>query len=173
MLTAALLLAMLQAAAEPVPPTRTVNGDTLPAERSRIVGPAWVCFDDHGFALASGETAYADYVGIHSVGWRIVGPHGQIVVTESEAFATPPARGQIVPDPQSRRILRYGEPGGISYMIWGIIESAGPRPVAAIRVEGPGLTGTGADQAILQRIERRPLPERCRYRILRIRLGDE
>jgi hypothetical protein len=164
---------MFAAAAQPVPPTRTVNSDNEPAERTRVNGPAWVCFDDHGVVLAAGETAYADYIGIHSVGWRIIGPRGQIVVTESEAWRRTDDGGQAVPDPAGRRILRYNEPAGIHYMIWGIIESAGPEPVPAIRVEGPGLTGTGADQAILQRIERRPLPQGCRHRILRIRLDGE
>lgn len=140
-----------------------------PAERGRTVGPAWVCFEDHGVALAAGETAYVSYMGIHSLSWRVVGPRGQIVVTESEAFRVPEQQGQAVPDARGRRILRYGGPGGVSYMIWSLIDSAGPEPRPAIRIEGSGLTGGVADHVFLQRIERRPLRTRCRYRIVRAR----
>ena len=172
MLVAALLLATLPSVTEPpVPPTRTINGRTEPAERTRTNGPGWVCFEDYGVALAAGETAYADYIGIHSTGWRLVGPRGQIVVTESEARAVPQELGQAVPDVSGRRIVRYGAPGGIRYLIWGVIASAGPEPVPAIEVEGSGLTGDGADYAFLSRIESRPLPAHCRHRILRIEQG--
>ena len=156
-----------------MPPTRTVNGQTRPATPTRTVGPAWVCFEDHGVALAAGETAYADYIGIHSTGWRVIGPRGQIVVTESEAYAVPPEAGRLVPDARGRRVLRYRGADGISYMIWSLIDSAGPEPRPAISVRGPGLTGGRADLAFLQRIERRPLRTPCRYRILRIRFGGE
>jgi hypothetical protein len=156
---------------EGIPPTRYPNEVTSPANATRTNGPGWVCFEDYGVALTAGETAYADYIGFHSVGWRVVGPRGQIVVTESEAWAVPHEQGQVVPDARGRRIVSYSAHGGIHYMIWGVIGSAGPEPRPAILVEGAGLTGSGADYAFLQRIEPRPRPADCRHRLLRIAHG--
>jgi hypothetical protein len=172
MLTAALLLAISAATAEPVPPAR-IGGRTEPAERTRVVGPGWVCFEDHGVALSAGETAYLASVGLHSVNWRIVTPRGEIVVSESEAFRIPEEVGQPVSDVRGRHILRYGIPGRTRYMIWGVVEVAGPEPIPAILVEGAGLTGGAADYAFLRRIEARPQPARCRLRVLRMRINGE
>lgn len=167
-----LMLAAIPAAAQPVPPTR-IAGRTEPAERTQIVGPGWICFEDHGVALVAGEAAYLDFVGLHSVGWRVVGPRGQIVVTESEAFRIPEEAGQPVPDTRGRHIVRYGTPGATRYMIWSVIRIAGPQPVPAVDVKGPGLTGGAADLAFLRRIEPRPQPANCRLRVLRMRFDGE
>jgi hypothetical protein len=167
-----LLLAVIPATARSVPPTN-VSGRVGPAERSRVDGPGWVCAEDFGVALAAGETAYVASVGIHSVGWRVVAPRGEIVVTESDAFRMPEEAGRRVPDTRGRRIYRYGVPGAFRYMIWGIVRLAGRMPVPAILVEGPGLTGGRADHALLDRIEARPQPARCRLRVLRLRFDSE
>ena len=179
-MTHRLLLALFAAlvpiaplASEPVPPTHTLSGQTEPAERTRVIGPGWVCFEDYGIALAAGETAYAAYIGLHSTGWRVVGPRGHIVVTESEAFAVPEEPGQAMPDARGRHIVRYGAPGASRYMIWGVIGSAGPEQRPVVRVEGPGLTGSGTGETSLNRIELRPRPASCRFRILRIEQEGE
>ncbi|HYI49296.1 MAG TPA: hypothetical protein VEX35_12615 [Allosphingosinicella sp.] len=164
---AASLLAALPADAQPVPPTRGPNNSVLgSAEQNRTPGPGWVCFIDNGVALAAGETAYIDYMGLHVAAWRVIGPRGQILIKEGNSWAEPAEPGQAVEDARGRRIRRYGTPGTFRYLIYGIAETAGPEERPSVWVEGPALTGDATDRAILDRIEPRPRPAPCRRRIL-------
>lgn len=166
-LVAAIACAAPTSAQEPVPPPRGVNGAVLgTAEASRTAGPGWVCFIDNGVALVAGETAYIDYMGLHWAGYRVVGPRGQILVKEGNSWGVPAEPGQAVPDARGRRILRFGNPGEIRYLIYGIVTEAGPEPRPSVWVSGPSLTGSAADRSILERIEPRRRPQSCRRRIL-------
>jgi len=162
----ALSVAAPVSAQEPIPPTRMPNGATTPAEGSRTEGPGWVCLIDNGVSLAAGETAWIDYVGLHWAAWRVIGPNGRTVVREGNSWAVPDAPGQAVPDRRGRRIVRYGAPGAIRYLIYGVVEAAGPEPRPSVWVEGPALTGTAADHAFLDRIEPRPRSVPCKRRVI-------
>jgi hypothetical protein len=154
-------------AQQPIPPPRGPNGAVLgTAQESRTVGPGWVCFIDNGVALAAGETAYIDYMGFHAAAWRLIGPRGHILVREGNSWAEPAEPGRTVPDARGRRIVRYGTTGEIRYLIYGVVETAGPGQRPSVWVEGPALTGTAADRTILDRIEPRRRPASCRRRIL-------
>ena len=146
-----------------VGPNNSVLGS---AERSRTAGPGWVCFVDNGVALAAGETAYIDYLGFHWAAWRLVGPRGHILIKEGNSWRDPVEPGHAVPDARGRRILRFGAAGEFRYLIYGVAEDAGPEERPSVWVEGPALTGTAADRAILDRIEPRRRPARCRQRIV-------
>lgn len=163
---AVLLFATAVLDVEPVPPVRGPNGATSAAEQSRTEGPGWVCFIDNGVSLAAGETASIDYLGLHWAAWRVVGPHGQVVVKEGNGWAVPDEPGQAVTGPRGRRIVRYGAPGATRYLIYGVVTDAGPGPRPSVWVEGPALTGTAADLAILNRIQPRRQPEACRRRVV-------
>jgi hypothetical protein len=167
LLSALLGPAALPAEAQQVPPPRGPNGAILgTARESRTVGPGWVCFIDNGVALAAGETAYIDYMGFHMASWRVIGARGHILVKEGNSWAVPAEPGLAVPDTRGRRILRYGSAGEFRYLIHGVVETAGPEQRPSVWVEGPALTGTGADRAMLDRIEPRLRPASCRRRIL-------
>jgi hypothetical protein len=166
-LLAALACAAPAPAQEPIPPPRGPNGAVLgTARESRTAGPGWVCFIDNGVALAARETAYIDYMGFHAAAWRVVGPRGQIVVREGNNWAEPADPGRSVPDARGRKIRLHGTPGAFRYLIYGVVETAGPEEYPSVWVEGPALTGTAADRAILERIEPRRRPASCRRRIL-------
>jgi hypothetical protein len=167
LLLAFFTIATPASAQQPIPPTRGPNGAVLgTAEAGRTAGPGWVCFIDNGVALAAGETAYIDYMGLHAAAWRLVGPRGHVLVREGNSWAEPAEPGRAVPDARGRKIVRYGASGDIRYLIYGIVETAGPGQRPSIWVEGPALTGDGADRSILDRIEPRRRPAPCRRRIL-------
>lgn len=163
---ALLLLSTLFAAAVSAQPTRLPNADTISAAASRTDGPGWVCLVDNGFLLTASETAWVDYMGLHGAAWRVRSSRGRFIVKEGNAWAEPNEPGHPVADALGRRILRYGAPGAIRYLIYGVVEDAGPEPHPSVWVEGPALTGTEADRAILDRIAPRARPASCRYRIL-------
>ena len=74
--------------------------------------------------------------------------------------------GRVVPDARGRKLRLHGTPGAFRYLIYGAAETAGPEERPSVWVEGPALTGTAADRAILERIEPRRRPASCRRRIL-------
>ena len=139
-------LALLLAAQE-VPPPTGVNGAVLgTAEQFRTAGPARVCLADTSIDLLPGENAYLDYLGIHHGAIRVVGPRGQYVVWDGEAWADP-RHGETVWDRQGRSLLRLYRQGRPYYLIYG---PTAVRP--RVRVEGDAL-GRSSDAAILRRIQ--------------------
>ena len=139
-------LALLLAAQE-VPPPTGVNDTVLgTAEQFRTAGPARVCLRDTSIDLLPGENAYLDYLGFHHGAIRVVGPRGQFVVWDGEAWIEPHG-AETVPDRQGRPLRRLYREGRPYYLIYG---PAGDRP--RVRVEGDAL-GRSNDAAILRRIQ--------------------
>jgi len=152
-LLAALALAAPASAQEPVPPP------------SRMPGPMRVCFIDTGLALHAGETAWLDYLGIHSAAIRVAGRHGQYRVREGNSWAVPPEPGRTVPDARGRRIVLYGRPGAFRYLIYGPVTQSGPGDDPSVWIEGAALDGTARDRLILDRITPRA-SARCPRRFI-------
>ena len=101
--------------------------------------------------MEAGETAYLDYLGIHSGGVRVSGPGGTVLVTEGDNWAHP-SGGQPVMDPRGRRIERYREGGSVRYLIFGTADYAPGEERPLVWVAGDAIERSN-DLALLARID--------------------
>jgi hypothetical protein len=147
MLGAILLVAALQT---PEPP-RTVNDVVLgTAEEFATRGPARVCLMHTGIDLLAGETAYLDYMGIHSVSVRVVGPSGTFRVRVGP-WAEPRSPFRTVRRTRDMEIERHRVDGRSRYLFYARFEGEeGMHRVAW--VEGDALDGSSRDRRIYERI---------------------
>jgi hypothetical protein len=146
-----MLPVLLFLAAQQIDPPTTVNGEVLgTAEQYATPGPGRVCIGSVSVDLISGETAYLNYLGIHSGGLRISTPRGTFDVSVSGSWADPGEPNRWVSDWRGRTIGRYRKHGRPSYMIFEPVEELGEeRPW--VRIEGNAL-GKSHDMDILNRI---------------------
>lgn len=143
------LLALAAQSAEP--PPRGVNGTVLGnAEEFRTTGPARICFYRSAVDVAPGETAYLEYLGIHSASIRIVGRNSVYVVAEGDAWRNPRG-GRRVRDRLGRRIVLHDRADAPFYFIHGRSADMGEaHPL--VRVSGSSVTGTARDRTFLERV---------------------
>lgn len=75
---------------------RTVNGQVIgPAEDFATAGPATICLQDLTLAVAEGETAHLEYLGIHSGSVRLVLEDGSfLTLSHGDSFADGRTVGQ-------------------------------------------------------------------------------
>lgn len=146
----ALFLAAL--AAQPAEPARGANGAVLgSAAESAMPGPSRICFYRTAVDIAPGETAYLEYLGIHSASIRVVGRDAFHVVAEGDAWRNPRG-GRRVRDRRGRSIVFHDRPDGPFYLIYS--RGRGTRHGRPfVRVSGSAVTGTARDRAFLDRID--------------------
>jgi hypothetical protein len=149
-----------------VPPPHGVNGAVIgTAAENMTTGPARICFIMTGFDLRADERSYLDYLGIHWGAIRVVGPRGEILVREGNAWAEPRERGRAVVDPAGRRIVRYRDGNRFRYLIYGRVDGGSDSDRPLVFVEGEGLSGTETDLMIVDRVVRLPESEpHCNHR---------
>jgi hypothetical protein len=99
--------------------------------------------------LLAAETAYLDYVGIHSVSVRIVGPRGTFRVRVG-AWAKPRSSFRTVRQSRDMKIERHRVEGRSRYLFYGRFEEEGMHRVAWL--EGDALDGSLRDRRIYERI---------------------
>ena len=145
-----LALAVL-AAAQDVPPPRTVNGEILgTAEEFRVSGPARVCLMGTAIDLLPGENAYLDYLGIHWGAIRVIGPHGEFRVREGATIE--PRGGQLSEDWRGRTIARFRDHGRRpKYLLFATAADEPWYEYPQTWIEGDAL-GRSRDRAILRRV---------------------
>jgi hypothetical protein len=143
-----LLIAALQT---PEPP-RTVNDEILgTAEEFATRGPARVCLMSTSIDLLAAETAYLEYMGIHSVGVRIVGPGGTFRVRVG-AWAKPRSSFRTVRRSRNMKIQRHRVEGRSRYLFYARSEDDEGGMHRVAWVEGDAFDGSLRDRRIYERI---------------------
>ena len=139
------------AAAAPEPP-KGVNDSVIgTAEQFRREGPKSICLENTKFELVRGESSFLAYLGIHAGSIRVVGPKGEIKITEGDAWAKPKKTTRVY-DTKNGFVERSGRGSRSRYLIHAPSDFA-EGLVPRVWVEGSAIRGTHADRQILDRLE--------------------
>lgn len=147
---ALLTVALAQQAPEP---PRTINNGVLGAAAEFATrGPARVCLTRTSIDVLADETAYLDYLGIHSGSIRVESPRGSFLVQEGDAWAEPRSEFQVVRQNADLEIERHRERRRSRYLFYGRSEYESARTRRVVWLEGSALTGSSRDATIYRRI---------------------
>ena len=117
-----------------------------------------------GFDLASGETAYLLYSGIHHAQIRIVGPRGAFDLSEGDAYRPPVGRRSVALELPRLTVTRYHRRPA-RYALEGTTQWSAGRVERLGNLQGEALSGGSEDRMLLERITRADSnPTRCNRR---------
>ncbi|MDF7777287.1 hypothetical protein P1X14_18650 [Sphingomonas sp. AOB5] len=148
-------------AALPVP--TGVNGTVLGTpEAFAVKGPGRICSNRSGFELLEGETAYLEYMGIHTVRFSVRSSGGEIGISEGDTYADPRHRGRPI-RLGALNAYRLGSGSKRRYAIYAPPESSEGDERLLIWVRN--LRGRD-DMAVLKRITLDPRGSDCTQRFV-------
>lgn len=129
-----------------------VDAATAAAPPSKLVeGPMLLCFKYSTFQLAHHERV-TDFSGsAESMSVEIEGRNGTYKIGESEIWAEPKNRGQIVSEHD--RTTVYKAPGKRRYSVYGPTDYSPNQPRLLIWLSGEALHGNSKDKSIYERFD--------------------
>jgi hypothetical protein len=127
-----------------------------------VDGPQLICFKYSTFQLLKGERIVDFSGGMESMSVRVLTPHGQLTIAESEIFAVPTRARQKIAEWNGTKVYRYGSESG-RYGLFGKTAYSADEDRLVIWLSIMTLMGTSDDAAVYRRFDvRDPAGSGCK-----------